>query len=66
MIDKISAIHTKVFSIILTLLGLMSSLVGQESHGGEIFTKESYQYGRFEVKMQSADGDGRFHDRVDR
>jgi hypothetical protein len=34
------------------------SVYAQDSYGAQILTKESYQYGRFEVRMQSAEGDG--------
>jgi len=57
MISSYSSIHK--FALIgLNLLFPMCFLYGQEINGGEIFTKESYLYGRFEVVMQSAEGDG--------
>jgi beta-glucanase (GH16 family) len=42
----------------LVFLFSIHALCGQDSNGGEIATKESYLYGRFEVVMQSAPGDG--------
>ena len=33
-------------------------LLGQDCNGGAITTKESYLYGRFEVRMQSVEGSG--------
>ncbi len=48
--------------ILITILILSNFLFapvnGQDSHGAELSTKQSYLYGRFEVVMQSAEGDG--------
>ena len=47
------------------LLGMLAliifffpALFSQDSHGAQIFTKDNYQYGRFETVMQSAEGEG--------
>ena len=39
-------------------LGFASPVFGQECDGAEIFTHESFLFGRFEVTMQSAPGSG--------
>lgn len=51
-------ISIRILFIGLSLLFSFHYLVGQECNGGEIFTKEVYLFGRFEVVMQSAQGDG--------
>ncbi len=42
----------------LSLFYSICPLNGQDSNGGAISTKQSFLYGRFEVVMKSADGDG--------
>lgn len=49
----------KTYLLVFILLFLATAnVVGQECFGGEVQTHESYLYGRFEVTMQSAAGDG--------
>lgn len=50
---------SKLFFWILSLfIFLLPSLSAQDSHGAQIFTKENFLFGRFEVVMQSAEGAG--------
>ncbi len=52
-------LKTRTTYLLLGLSLLSSSMIyGQDCNGGAITTKESYLYGRFEVAMQSAAGDG--------
>ncbi|WP_235298686.1 family 16 glycosylhydrolase [Portibacter marinus] len=44
--------------IVIVIFSFNIGLYGQLCSGAEIYTQESYQYGRFEVSMQSAQGDG--------
>ena len=44
--------------LLLMLLFASAGARGQECAGGELLTQEAYQYGRFETRMQSAQGDG--------
>ena len=36
----------------------MNLIVGQQYFGGELRTKDSFLYGRFEARLKSAQGDG--------
>ena len=44
--------------IIFIIVYLLHILNSQECLGGELRTIESYLYGRFEVNMKSAEGNG--------
>ena len=46
------------FLTILLLSIFPSEMISQECNGAEILTNESYLFGRFEVSMQSASGEG--------
>lgn len=46
------------FLMLCLCLGFASPVFGQECDGAEIFTHESFLFGRFEVTMQSAPGSG--------
>ena len=43
---------------VLALFALISIGICQQYFGGELRTKESYLYGRFEARFKSAQGDG--------
>ena len=45
-------------SLLVLSFFMKNYALAQDSYGGQIFTKESYQYGRFEMRMRSAEGDG--------
>jgi endo-1,3-1,4-beta-glycanase ExoK len=48
----------KYLPIIFCLIFLAAAMHAQECVGGQIFTHEAYQYGRFEVRMQSVGAGG--------
>jgi len=43
---------------ILLLLAAPAGVYASQCASGEVMTREAYQYGRFETRMQSTDGDG--------
>ena len=46
------------YNLILTLLFIFSTALSQNYRGAEYRTRDTYLYGRFEVKFKSAAGDG--------
>ena len=42
----------------LIILFFLELLISKPYRGGELRTRQDYRYGRFEVRMQSAQGDG--------
>jgi beta-glucanase (GH16 family) len=44
--------------VAVTLMLASASVHGQSCAGGELKTQQAYKYGRFETRMQSAQGDG--------
>jgi beta-glucanase (GH16 family) len=50
----------KQLKVIMAIMLLFAPVggYGQECAGGELLTQQAYQYGRFETRMQSAQGDG--------
>lgn len=44
--------------ILILLLSFSITIQGQECVGGQIYSNEAFLYGRFEVAMRSAEGDG--------
>lgn len=58
MSNKHRNIHLKILFIGLSLFYSIYSLNGQDSNGAAISTKESFLFGRFEVVMQSVEGNG--------
>ena len=48
----------KSFNYIFIVFFAMNLIVGQQYFGGELRTKDSFLYGRFEARLKSAQGDG--------
>ena len=46
------------FNYIFIVFFAMNLIVGQQYFGGELRTKDSFLYGRFEARLKSAQGDG--------
>lgn len=50
--------HTAFFFVAVLAFSISTHAQDQDATGAQVLTHEAYQYGRFEVRMQSAPGDG--------
>tara|TARA_B100001115_G_scaffold179556_1_gene170538 strand:- start:2556 stop:4406 length:1851 start_codon:yes stop_codon:yes gene_type:complete len=59
LITKTQRVSLKTsFNYIFIVFFAMNLIVGQQYFGGELRTKDSFLYGRFEARLKSAQGDG--------